>query len=99
MKEIIEEKVKLAVLQLVKEKKVEDIDLPQFSIERTRDPKYGDLACNIALIMAKKIKMNPRELADLICDQISTDSDIDKTEVAGTGFINFFFHKTHKLKL
>ena len=54
MKEIIEEKVKLAVAQLVKEKKVEDIDLPQFSIERTRDPKYGDLACNIALILAKK---------------------------------------------
>ena len=43
--------------------------------------------------------MNPRELADIICDQISTDSDIDKTEVAGPGLLIFFFHKTHKLKL
>ena len=63
MKEIIEEKVKLAVAQLVKEKKVEDIDLPQFSIERTRDPKYGDLACNIALIMAKKNKNESQRIS------------------------------------
>lgn len=99
MKEIIEEKVKLAVAQLVKEKKVEDIDLPQFSIERTRDPKYGNLACNIALILAKKIKMNPRELADLICDQISVNSDIDKTEVAGPGFINFFLSQNSQTEI
>ena len=49
--------------------------------------------------MAKKIKMNPRELADIICDQISTDSDIDKTEVAGPGFINFFLSQNSQTEI
>lgn len=59
---------------------------------RTKDPKFGDLATNIALIVAKSIGQNPRVLAQSIADGMDTDTKrISKIEVAGGGFINFFF--------
>ncbi|MGD8568237.1 MAG: arginine--tRNA ligase [Gammaproteobacteria bacterium] len=59
-------------------------------IERTRDPSHGDYASNIAMMLAKAAKRNPRELADKITAALPEDESIDKTEIAGPGFINFF---------
>lgn len=70
-------------------------DLPQgteaqIKIDRTRDKSHGDLASNIALILAKKAGTNPRDLATLICNALPDNSRIERTEIAGPGFINFF---------
>ncbi|MCK5718904.1 MAG: arginine--tRNA ligase [Thiomargarita sp.] len=62
-------------------------------IERTRNPQHGDFACNIAMILAKQVKKNPRELATLITSKFSTDDFISKVEIAGPGFINIFLTK------
>lgn len=51
------------------------------------DEKFGDLATNIALQLAQKLNKNPREVADALVSEIKNDM-IDKTEVAGPGFIN-----------
>lgn len=59
-------------------------------IERTRDQAHGDLASNVAMANAKKLGMAPRELAQLICAELASNAAIERTEIAGPGFINFF---------
>jgi arginyl-tRNA synthetase len=60
------------------------------AVERTRDPKHGDFATNIALRLAKPARRNPRELAQAIIASLPSNSLVARTEVAGAGFINFF---------
>jgi arginyl-tRNA synthetase len=56
----------------------------------SKDRSQGDFASNIAMMLAKAAKKQPRELADLIVAQLSAHEAIEKIEVAGPGFINFF---------
>ncbi|EAQ97408.1 arginine--tRNA ligase [Congregibacter litoralis] len=70
-----------------------DITAPEVQVERTRDAAHGDLASNIALASAKLLKMPPRELAQTICDALPENTVIDRTVIAGPGFINFFLSK------
>lgn len=58
-------------------------------IERTRDKSHGDFACNIAMRLAKIAKRKPRDLAELLVNQIGESSLITKIDIAGPGFINF----------
>lgn len=68
------------------------VDDGSIMLERPNDPSHGDLSCNIALITAKKIGTNPRELASKLVGGLELDeSFIDKVEIAGPGFINFSF--------
>ena len=61
-------------------------------LERPRDPAHGDIACNIAMQLAKPLKMNPRELATKIVGALLADPAaiglIEAADVAGPGFIN-----------
>ena len=62
-------------------------------LERPKSVEHGDVACNIALQIAKAWKMNPRELAQAIVDSLGADPSyarlIESSEIAGPGFINF----------
>ncbi|MCK5478426.1 MAG: arginine--tRNA ligase, partial [Methylococcales bacterium] len=70
-----------------------DQDLsPNINIERTRDTRHGDFATNIAMILAKSAKTNPRQLAEKIIALLPVDSAVSKVEIAGPGFINFFIN-------
>jgi arginyl-tRNA synthetase len=57
-------------------------------IERPRDPAHGDFACNLALQLAKRLKKNPRQLAEQLVAAVPADPQVAKLEVAGAGFIN-----------
>lgn len=62
------------------------------SIDAPKDAKHGDLAANIAMMLAKEAKTNPRELAARIAAALpAADATIQKAEVAGPGFINVTF--------
>lgn len=65
----------------------EQAPLPQ--IERARDSKHGDFACNIAMMLAKKAKIPPRELATQLIAAIPKTAWLEKVAIAGPGFINF----------
>ncbi len=58
-------------------------------IERTRDPKHGDFATNIAMTLAREAKRPPRELAEKIVAALPASDAITRAEIAGPGFINF----------
>ena len=72
------------------------IDELPVTLQENSDKKHGDLASNIALILAKPLKTNPQVIANDIKDAFINDEDLIKVEVAGPGFINFFLStKTH----
>ena len=57
-------------------------------VEPPRDPSHGDLATNAAMLLAKPLGTNPRQLATRIAANLARDPDVDAAEVAGPGFIN-----------
>jgi len=59
-------------------------------LDHTKDKNHGDYASNIALMLAKQAKKSPLQLAQTIIDQLEEVDFIEKTEIAGPGFINFF---------
>lgn len=58
------------------------------TVERPRNPEHGDYATNIALQLAKKVGVNPRELAGWLATALSSTDGIAAAEVAGPGFVN-----------
>ena len=61
-------------------------------IERTRDKAHGDYACNVAMMLAKPARRAPRDIAQALIDALPDAAEIDKVEIAGPGFINFFLN-------
>ena len=66
-----------------------DLAGSKVQIDRTRDPRHGDFACNVAMSMAKQARRNPREIAQALIDSIRPSEMIAAIEIAGPGFINF----------
>ena len=66
-----------------------ELTLP-IHLERARDAQHGDFATNLAMLLAKATKSNPRQLAEKIVAAIPQDTSVSKVEIAGPGFINFF---------
>ena len=60
------------------------------TIERTRDAAHGHFASNIAMRLAKPARRSPRDLAAAIVEQIAETDQLQKVEIAGPGFINFY---------
>lgn len=65
---------------------------PTVTLERPRDPTHGDVACNLAMQIAKPLKKNPREVAQALVaallDNPANRDLIESAEIAGPGFIN-----------
>jgi arginyl-tRNA synthetase len=61
---------------------------PTVTVERPRNPDHGDYASNLALQLAKRVGVNPRELAGWLAEALSHADGIASAEVAGPGFIN-----------
>ena len=76
-----------------------DADLQaNIQVDNTRDKQHGDLASNVALTLAKAARRNPRDIAQLICDNLPAAGEVKSTEIAGPGFINFFIRCAFKSK-
>ena len=65
-------------------------EIPDFSVEVSDNKSHGDYSTSIAMAMAKRIKKNPIEVANLIKEKIGANKIFKKIEVAEPGFINFF---------
>ena len=57
--------------------------------EPPRDPSHGDISSNAAMLVAKSLGKNPREIATALAAHFKSDPDVDSVEVAGPGFLNF----------
>jgi len=92
MKEKIKESLRSIIIDLYGSS--ESIhDEFEISIQDNKENQYGDLASNVALVLAKPLKRNPKEIAEEIKGKFIIDKEIVKVDVAGPGFINFFLSK------
>ncbi|CAA0080495.1 Arginine--tRNA ligase [BD1-7 clade bacterium] len=74
-----------------------DAILPQeinarINLDRTKNKEHGDLATNLAMMLAKPAGMPPRDLAGHIIAALPENSIVRQCDIAGPGFINFFFN-------
>ena len=61
-------------------------------LDRPKSIEHGDFSSNLAMMLAKPLKKNPRELATLIIEKLPHSPFIEKVEIAGAGFINFYLN-------
>lgn len=74
------------------ENKIPELKDISISFDVPKSIEYGDLSSNVAMLLTKILKKNPRVIAQEIIDSLNLDNSvISKTEIAGPGFINFFF--------
>jgi arginyl-tRNA synthetase len=67
----------------------------EFVLERPRDAGHGDLATNLAMVLARRERTNPRKVAERVLEELHLPPQfICKTEIAGPGFINFWLATT-----
>ncbi|GGB41435.1 arginine--tRNA ligase [Oceanisphaera marina] len=90
MKEHIQALLEQTVSTLKQQGKLPAELAPRIQVDRTKDKAHGDLATNLALLLAKPAGQNPRALAQLLVDNLPASELVAKTELAGPGFINFF---------
>ncbi|MDG2460672.1 MAG: arginine--tRNA ligase [Luminiphilus sp.] len=64
-------------------------------IDYPKDPTHGDFSCNVAMVLAKQARLSPRDLAAKLIEAVPDNSLIDRINIAGPGFINFFINPRH----
>jgi len=71
---------------------------PRLHVENTKDKSHGDFATNLAMMLTKLVGKPPRDVAQMIIERISAMNvaEIEKIEIAGPGFINFFVNDSAK---
>jgi len=75
---------------------LEDARIPEIKIETPRDPSHGDAATNIAMMLAKPLRNNPRKIAEQLVQNLDLDpKKVTSVEIAGPGFINFRYAENY----
>lgn len=92
MKQNLENLLLQSVTALKSEGVLEQNISPNIIVERAKDRKHGDFATNLAMMLAKSAKTNPRQLAEKIIENIPQNTLVSNIEIAGPGFINFFLY-------
>ncbi len=81
----IQERLGKGVLTLGVDSNIEDI-----RVESTNDSSHGDYSSNVAMQLSGILGKNPREIAQVLVDSFENGEEIERVEVAGPGFINFY---------
>ncbi len=66
------------------------------TLERPKQAQHGDYSCNLAMQLAKTLRAKPRDIAEKLLAALPVSPLIDKTEIAGAGFINLFLARAYK---
>ncbi|TNE79878.1 MAG: arginine--tRNA ligase, partial [Gammaproteobacteria bacterium] len=90
MKETVSELLQSALAKLQSEGTLPADQTFTPQVGNTKDKAHGDYACNIALVASKSAGCPPRQLAEALIARLPESSAVDKVEIAGPGFINFF---------
>jgi len=84
-----------ALEQLVSDGVLAEVPESAPQIDRPKDSSHGDLSCNIAMVLAKRAGMAPKELASKLIAALPDNALVDRCDIAGPGFINFFINPSH----
>jgi len=93
MRDFLAGELRAALSRAVKNGELEVKEVPEFVVEVPREAEYGDFAANLAMLLAKRARVAPRKIAAVIVKNLSPKgTEIERVEVAGPGFINFYLH-------
>jgi arginyl-tRNA synthetase len=90
LKSLVQEQIGHALRALVEAGDLAPDAVPEVAVERSRGEEHGDFASPVALALARPMRRKPREIADLLVQRLPADSRVERVEVAGPGFLNFF---------
>ena len=90
MPEKIEELVHAAIAAAQQSGDLPEFEVGELGFERPADSANGDWSSTVALRSAKLAHRSPRQIADAIVSHLPSDPSVDRVEVAGPGFINFY---------
>jgi len=93
MKEKLVTLVKQSIDRCFEAGTLKRVDIPFIEVDLPREDAHGDYATNIAMVLAASQRENPRKIAGFIVDNIGDNSIVEKIDIAGPGFINFFIAK------
>ena len=94
MKQVLVKLLEGSIQSGMEARRLPPVAPPRIEVELTKDPGHGDYASNIAMILASQAKKNPREIAKILLEGIEDcDGVLEKVEIAGPGFLNFFVRK------
>ncbi len=94
MKQVLVALLERSIQSAIAAGKLSATVLPRIEVEWTKDPRHGDYASNVAMILASENKKNPREIAEILSERIDDSGQVlEKTEIAGPGFLNFFIRE------
>jgi arginyl-tRNA synthetase len=97
--EQLEETIKEAISRAILAKALSGAVPDSIKLERPKERSHGDYATSIALQIAKPMGKNPREVAQVIADQLTGIENISKVEIAGPGFINLTLNRASQAQL
>ena len=97
--EILESAIKAAISRAIDAGSLSGQTPEAIKLERPKDRDHGDYASSIALQLAKPAGMNPREVAQIIADQLIGVDGISKVDIAGPGFINITLNRASQAAL
>ena len=90
MKQKVKELLATASRRLADEGTLPAADLPEPQVDRARDRSHGEFSSNLAMVMAKRAGTRPRDLARHLVEALPDSALIERVEIAGPGFLNFF---------
>ncbi|TYS09879.1 arginine--tRNA ligase [Bacillus subtilis] len=97
MKDVLKEEIKAAVL---KAGLAEESQIPNVVLETPKDKTHGDYSTNMAMQLARAAKKAPRQIAEEIVAHFDKGkASIEKLDIAGPGFINFYMNNHYLTKL
>ena len=90
MKQVIHDSIARALSELEQDGRLPAGLAANIQVTPSKDRAQGDFACNVALALARPAGLPPRELAETIVERLAPAAGVERVEVAGPGFINFF---------
>lgn len=94
MKQLLAQLLKQALEQLSRDEFATLASVDHIHVDRAKEAQHGDYATNVALMLAKRCALPPRQLAERIIQSMPEHPFVLRVEIAGPGFINFFVQRT-----
>ena len=99
MKDQLKKRIETTLALLISQQSLPADISAEVYLERTKDRSHGDFASNIAMVLAKPARLNPRQIATMIVEAFPAYEMIEKIEIAGPGFINFTLSSSARLQV
>ena len=97
--ELLESALKAAISRAISHGEISGTTPESITLERPKNRDHGDYATSVALQLAKAAGKNPREVAQIILDQLKGVDSISALDIAGPGFINITLNRASKAEL